>query len=65
MATATTKSMTASASDTAAEVGNDLRADLTRVDEELRVFVKERPILALLSAVAAGYLVGRLLRRLA
>jgi hypothetical protein len=37
-------------------------AELARVDEEVRAFVKERPILALLGAVAAGYVLGRMLR---
>ena len=42
-----------------------MRAQFERLDGELRDFVKERPILALLGAVAAGYVVGRVLRRLA
>lgn len=41
----------------------DMSAELAKVDEQVRAFVKERPILALLSAVAAGYLVGRVFRR--
>ena len=43
----------------------DLKAELGQVDEQLRAFVKERPVLAVLSAVAAGFLVGRLMRRFA
>ena len=35
-----------------------MSAELARVDRELRAFVKERPVLALLSAVAAGYVSG-------
>jgi len=42
-----------------------MSAELGEIDEQLRAFVKERPVLALLSAVAAGYLVGRLMRRVA
>ncbi len=38
--------------------------ELARVDTQVRAFVKERPVLALLGAVAAGYLFGRLVRRL-
>jgi hypothetical protein len=37
--------------------------ELARVDTQVRAFVKERPVLALLGAVAAGYLFGRLVRR--
>ncbi len=40
-----------------------LGPELARIDGELRAFVKERPMLALLGAVAAGYFVGRILRR--
>ena len=46
----------------AAEFGGELRAELARVDEELRAFVKDRPILALLGALTVGYLAGRVLR---
>jgi hypothetical protein len=42
-----------------------MNAELGELDEQLRAFVKERPVLALLSAVAAGYLFGRLMRRVA
>ena len=58
---ATTKSATASGG--MAETANEMRSELEQLDERLRVFVKERPIMALLSAVAAGYVVGRVLRR--
>jgi len=53
----------ANASQTAEELGNEMSAQFERVDTELRAFVKERPIMALLGAVAAGYVFGRLLRR--
>lgn len=53
----------ANASQTAEELGNEMSAQLERVDSELRAFVKERPIMALLGAVAAGYVLGRILRR--
>ena len=61
---ATTKAGTAPAPDGSEALG-DIAAELGQVDEQLRSFVKERPVLALLSAVAAGYLVGRLMRRVA
>ena len=62
---ATTKMATAT--DTAAgnEDTREMRAQIERLDGELRDFVKERPILALLGAVAAGYVIGRVMRRLA
>ncbi len=60
---ATTKSASASGARMLSESTGDMRAELERIDEELRGFVKERPILALLSAVAAGYVLGRILRR--
>jgi hypothetical protein len=61
---APTKSATASGSGNAmAETADEVRNELQQLDERLRVFVKERPIMALLSAVAAGYVVGRVLRR--
>ena len=44
---------------------NEMRAQIERFDGQLRDFVKERPILALLGAVAAGYVVGRVMRRIA
>jgi hypothetical protein len=63
MATTTTSNVAASASRQVNEMGNELRSEFERVDRELRAIVQERPIVALLSAVAAGYLIGRLLRR--
>ena len=53
----------AGGSQTAEDFGNDMTAQLERVDTELRALVKERPIMALLGAFAAGYVVGRLFRR--
>ena len=44
---------------------DEMRAQIERFDGQLRDFVKERPILALLGAVAAGYVVGRVMRRIA
>ncbi len=58
---ATTKSATASG--TLADTADEMRSEIQDLDQRLKVFVKERPIMALLSAVAAGYLVGRILRR--
>lgn len=59
---ATTRSATAAGPRGVADDGGDMGAELARVDEEVRAFVKERPILALLGAVAAGYVLGRMLR---
>lgn len=61
---ATTKTTTlASGERQSGDSESTLGPELARFDGELRAFVKERPVLALLSAVAAGYFVGRLLRR--
>ena len=54
---------TANAPQAAEEIGDEMSAQFERVDSELRAFVKERPVMALLSAVAAGYVLGRMLRR--
>ena len=59
MANARTAAVTAGSKGTVDSAG----AELERVDRELRAFVKERPVLALLSAIAAGYIVGRGMRR--
>jgi hypothetical protein len=59
---ATTKSAMASGDSMSATAG-EMRDELQDLDQRLRLFVKERPIMALLSAVAAGYMVGRILRR--
>jgi hypothetical protein len=63
MATTTTSNLAANASRQANDIGNELRSEFERVDRELRAVVNERPVVALLSAVAAGYLIGRLFRR--
>jgi hypothetical protein len=63
MATTTTSNVAANTSRQVNEIGNDLRSEFDRFDRELRAMVQERPVVALLSAVAAGYLIGRLLRR--
>lgn len=63
MATTTTSNVAENASRQVGEIGNELRSEFERVDRELRAIVQERPVVALLSAVAAGYLIGRLLRR--
>jgi hypothetical protein len=60
---ATMKSATASGATAMADTVKDVQTELGQLDERMRAFVKERPIMALLSAVAAGYLVGRVLRR--
>lgn len=59
---ATTKSATASGG-SLADTADEMRSEIQDLDQRLKVFVKDRPILALLSAVAAGYVVGRTLRR--
>lgn len=59
---ATTRSATVTAGGKAADSASD---ELERIDHDLRAFVKERPVLALLSAIAAGYMIGRVMRRLA
>jgi len=41
-----------------------LRAELAEVDRRLRVLVREKPLIAVGIAVAAGFLLGRVLRRL-
>ena len=41
----------------------EISAQLARVDQDVRAFVKERPILSFVGALAAGYVVGRILRR--
>ena len=41
-----------------------LRSDLGEVDREVRNFVRENPLLALGIAIAAGYVVGRVLAKL-
>jgi hypothetical protein len=46
-----------------ADTADEMRSEIQDLDQRLKVFVKDRPMLALLSAVAAGYLVGRVLRR--
>ena len=64
MATMTTTSnVAANASRQVSEIGNEVRSEFERVDRQLRAFVQERPVVALLSAIAAGYLFGRILRR--
>jgi hypothetical protein len=41
-----------------------LRSNLTDFDGEVRRFVREKPLLAVGAAIAAGYIVGRILSRL-
>ena len=64
---ATTKMAMATDGETrsGADGAMEMRAQIERLDGQLREFVKERPILALLGAVAAGYVVGRVIRRVA
>lgn len=43
---------------------NDARDELSHFDERARSFMNERPVAALLSAIAAGYLLARISVRL-
>jgi hypothetical protein len=43
---------------------DQLRGNLTDFDGEVRRFVRDKPLLALGAAVAAGYILGRILARL-
>jgi hypothetical protein len=45
------------------EVAPQLVQKAKDVDEKLVAFVRERPVVALCAALAAGYLVGRMLSR--
>ena len=59
------KNGSAAASDLAAEAQEQLEELRTRareVGDKVVGFIKERPVTALLVAVGAGYLVGRILR---
>ncbi len=40
------------------------REELQRIDQQVRRFVAERPVTAVLLALATGYLVGRIVSRL-
>ena len=42
----------------------DAGANLRDIDEQARAFIKESPFVALAAALAGGFLLGRLLRRL-
>lgn len=46
------------------EIPDEVRSALRDADERVRGFVSEQPLVAIGLAVAAGYLAGRLLRRL-
>jgi hypothetical protein len=41
------------------------RQDLERVDQQVRTFVADRPFLAVLLALTTGYVVGRIISRVA
>ena len=41
---------------------DSIRDDLARVDQRVRAALRERPFVAIGSAVAAGFLLGRALR---
>ncbi len=41
-----------------------LRDDFADADKRLRAFVRDKPLIAVGAAVAAGFLIGRILRRL-
>lgn len=59
----TTKTATASGVRAIGIDTGDMTTELARIDKQVRAFVKERPVLALLGAIATGYLFGRVLRR--
>ena len=63
MATTTQSNLASSTARQVTDIGNDLRSEFERFDREFRAMVKERPVVALLSAIAGGYLIGRLFRR--
>jgi hypothetical protein len=42
---------------------DDLRDELRGIDLELRTFVRRRPLAALVAALAAGYVAGRIISR--
>lgn len=44
--------------------GRTGREELDRLDQQVRRFVAERPVAAVLLALAAGYVVGRIVSRL-
>ena len=60
---ATASIATANEPGSAAETEGQPSDMLARIDKEVRAFVTERPVLALLGAITAGYLIGRVLRR--
>jgi hypothetical protein len=43
--------------------GADPREKLTRLDQEVRILVERRPLVAVAGAVLVGFLVGRLIGR--
>jgi len=43
---------------------NVARAEIGQIDEQVRAFVRERPVVALFGAVGIGYFVARALSRL-
>lgn len=40
------------------------RAEIGQLDEQVRAFVRERPVVAVLSAAGIGYVVARIFSRL-
>ena len=44
-------------------VRTELRGELTRAEDHVRQAIQERPLVALLAAVAGGFLLARLVRR--
>jgi ElaB/YqjD/DUF883 family membrane-anchored ribosome-binding protein len=41
-----------------------MRTELRDFDEQTRTFLREHPLMAIVGAVAAGYVIGRLMSRL-
>lgn len=50
-------------SDTIASQARQVRSRSATLDRELRLFVKQRPVVAVLMAVGAGFFVARLASR--
>jgi len=62
MATTTKETLDAIAEQVDA-VRTELHGELTRVEDHIRQAVQERPLAALIAAVAGGFLLARLVRR--
>lgn len=61
----TTRASTAvtSLSRQASDIGSEMSDQFAWIDRQVRAFVNQRPVQALLGAIAVGFLMGRVLRR--